>query len=63
MPTLKPTNRPQTSKNRRYERGIGLSDLDSVALYPAQVCYANMPRPLYSPQTAQTFGVHNLHAR
>jgi len=38
-------------KNCKYERGylgnyqrkrIGISDLDSVALYAAQVCYANM---------------------
>jgi len=54
-PTLTPTGRPQTSKNRKYERGyLGnyqrwrneISDLDSVAFYAAQVCYANMPRPL-----------------
>jgi len=46
---------PQSSKNRTYERGYlgnyqkwrnGISDLDSVALYAAQVCYANIPRPL-----------------
>jgi len=47
--------RPQTSRNRKYERGyfrnyqrerIGISDLDSVALYAAHVCEANMPHPL-----------------
>jgi len=50
---------PQTAhklkKNRGYEREylgsyqrqrIGISDIDSVALYAAQVCYANVPRPL-----------------
>jgi len=46
--------RPQTSKNRKYERGylgnyqrqrIGISDLDSVALMAAHVGYANMTRP------------------
>jgi len=35
------------------------SDLDSVALSAAQVCYANMPRP----QTAQACGAYNFHAR
>jgi len=45
-----------TKKNRLYERGylgnyeteipILISDLDSVALYAAQVCYVNMPRAL-----------------
>jgi len=67
-PTLTPTNRPQTSKNRKYERvyfgnyhreRIEISDLDSVALNAAQVCYANMTRP----ETAQTSRPHNLYAR
>jgi len=67
-----PPNRPQTSKNRRYEHGYlancqrqrnAISDLNSVALYAAQVCYTNRPRPLYRPQTDQICGAHNLHAR
>jgi len=36
-----------------------ISDLDSVALYAAQIFFANMPRP----QTDQTCGAHNFHAR
>jgi len=33
------------------DRELGFPYLDSVALYAAQVCYANMPRPLLRPQT------------
>jgi len=55
----RPLKRPQTAhkpqKHRKYERGylgnyqrqrIGISDLGFVALYVAEVCYENMPRPL-----------------
>jgi len=39
------------------------SDLDSVALYAAQVCHANLPRPHKRPQAAQICGAYNFHAR
>jgi len=54
-PTLTPTILLKTSKNRKYKRGYlgnyqkqgtGILDLNSVISYGAQVCYANMPRPL-----------------
>jgi len=55
---LSPTNRPQTSKNRKYERGylgnykrlrIGISDLDSVALYAAVSGRCHAPFNAHKP--------------
>jgi len=43
----------------KLKKKIKISDLGSVALSAAQVCYAKMPRL----QTDQTCGAHNFHAR
>jgi len=57
--------RPQSSKNRKYERhisetikdrGFGISDLDSVALSAAQACYANLP--LITPTNRPKLNAH-----
>jgi len=47
--------------SKTIKKRIGISYLDSVALYAAQTNYTNMPRPLESTQTAQNGGAHSFY--